>query len=178
MDQLSSRRAVYTGVFDPIHLGHLDIIQRASKIVHELVVGVGINPEKTSFFTLEERVALIRKVVAPFPNVTVQEFTGLAVHFVRKLGARIMVRGLRTLSDMEYEFTMSLMNLNLDPEIETVFLMAKEEFSHVSSSFLRQIATLGGDLRKFLPDEVRVALIERAQEHRTGIEPTLRSPAS
>lgn len=178
MDQLSSRRAVYTGVFDPIHLGHLDVIQRASKIVHELVVGVGINPEKTTFFTLEERVELTRRVVAPYKNVTVQPFEGLAVHFVRNLGARIMFRGLRTLSDMEYEFTMSLMNLNLDPEIETVFLMAKEEFSHVSSSFLRQIATLGGDLTKFLPPEVRAALIDRAHEQRPAIEPSLRSSAS
>ena len=94
-------------------------------------------------------------MIGEFGNVEVQAFTGLAVRFVREAGARIMIRGLRTLSDMEYEFTMSLMNLNLDPEIETVFLMAKEEFSHVSSSLLRQIAALGGDLAKFLPDPVR-----------------------
>jgi pantetheine-phosphate adenylyltransferase len=93
----------------------------------------------------------------------VQPFTGLAVQFVRKAGSRIMLRGLRTLSDMEYEFTMSLMNLNLDPGIETVFLMAKEEFSHVSSSLLRQIATLGGDLSKFLPASVKTALIAKAR---------------
>ncbi len=164
MANLNPRIGVYTGVFDPIHLGHLDIIQRASKVWDELIVGVGVNPDKTSFFTLEERVELITKVVAPYPNVTVQPFTELAVRFVRDLGARIMVRGLRTLSDMEYEFTMSLMNLNLDPGIETVFLMAKEEFSHVSSSLLRQIATLGGDLTKFLPEEVRIALVKRANE--------------
>ena len=164
MSELSARRAVYTGVFDPIHLGHLDIIQRASKIVDELIVAVGINPEKTPFFSIEERVALIQHVAAPYPNVTVRPFTGLAVWFVRETGSRIMVRGLRTLSDMEYEFTMSLMNLNLDPEIETVFLMAKEEFSHVSSTLLRQIATLGGDLSKFLPPSVGKALIERARD--------------
>src|SRR4030095_15983896 len=169
MGQLSARRAVYTGVFDPIHLGHLDIIQRASKIVDELIIGVGVNPEKIPFFTIEERVGLIREVTSPYPHVTVRPFTGLAVRFVRDQKARIMVRGLRTLSDMEYEFTMSLMNLNLDPEIETVFLMAKEEFSHVSSSFLRQIATLGGDLKKFLPEEVRVALVERARQQRPAI---------
>jgi pantetheine-phosphate adenylyltransferase len=164
MPNLNSRRAVYTGVFDPIHLGHLDIIQRASKVWDELIVGVGVNPDKSTFFTLEERVAQIQKVAAPYPNVTVQPFTDLAVRFVRNLGARVMVRGLRTLSDMEYEFTMSLMNLNLDPGIETVFLMAKEEFSHVSSSLLRQIATLGGDLTKFLPEDVRIALVKRANE--------------
>jgi len=164
MPDLSARRAVYTGVFDPIHLGHLDIIQRASRVWDELIVAVGINPEKASFFTLEERVKLITRIVAPYKNVTVKPFTELAVHFVRNEKARVMVRGLRTLSDMEYEFTMSLTNLNLDPGIETVFLMAKEEFSHVSSSLLRQIATLGGDLTKFLPPEVRTELAQRAKE--------------
>jgi pantetheine-phosphate adenylyltransferase len=163
MPDLSPRRAVYTGVFDPIHLGHLDIIQRASKIFDDLIVGVGINPDKATFFSIEERVRLIQLVVSPYPNVRVIPFTGLAVHFVRDQKARIMVRGLRTLSDLEYEFTMSLMNLNLDPGIETVFLMAKEEFSHVSSSFLRQIASLGGDLTKFLPPAVRTALEDRAK---------------
>ena len=168
MGELSARRAVYTGVFDPIHLGHVDIIQRASKIVDELIVGVGINPEKTSFFSIEERVGLIREVAAPYANVTVRPLTGLAVRFVSETGSRIMVRGLRTLSDMEYEFSMSLMNLNLDPEIETVFLMAKEEFSHVSSSLLRQIATLGGDVSKFLPASVGSALVDRARQLSPG----------
>jgi pantetheine-phosphate adenylyltransferase len=161
---LSPRRAVYTGVFDPVHLGHLDIIQRGSKIVDHLIVGVGINPEKSPFFSIEERVALLEAVSKPYPNVEIKPFTGLAVKFVRQVGARIMLRGLRTLSDMEYEFTMSLMNLNLDPEIETIFLMAKEEFSHVSSSLLRQIAVLEGDLSKFLPTDVSEALKRRARE--------------
>jgi pantetheine-phosphate adenylyltransferase len=182
MGQLSPRRAVYTGVFDPIHLGHLDIIQRASTLFDELIVGVGVNPEKTSFFSIEERVSLIRQVVAPYPNVSVQPFDELAVRFVRNQKARIMVRGLRTLSDMEYEFTMSLTNLSLDPEIETVFLMAKEEFSHVSSSLLRQIANLGGDLSKFLPPVVAAALAARAQElkksGRPPDDPALRGPSS
>ncbi|WP_020473766.1 pantetheine-phosphate adenylyltransferase [Zavarzinella formosa] len=166
MSQLSFRRAVYTGVFDPIHLGHLDVIQRASRIVDELIVGVGNNPDKTPFFNLEERVELVNRVTKPFPNVRVVPFTGLAVRFVRSVGASLMVRGLRTLSDMEYEFTMSLMNLNLDPEIETVFLMSKEEYSHVSSTLLRQIATLEGDLRKFLPPEILDALKTRAFDRR------------
>jgi pantetheine-phosphate adenylyltransferase len=164
MSQLSARRAVYTGVFDPIHLGHLDIIQRASTIFDELIVGVGINPEKQPFFSIEERVDLIRHEVVPFANVRVEPFQELAVRFIRQQKARIMVRGLRTLSDMDYEFTMSLWNLHLDPQIETVFLMAKEEFSHVSSSFLRQIATLGGDLSKFLPPAVGAALAERGRQ--------------
>ena len=154
MGQLSPRRAVYTGVFDPIHLGHLDIIQRASKIVDELIVGVGINPEKTPFFTIEERVELIGQVVAPYPNVTVRPFEGLAVRFVRQEKARIMIRGLRTLSDMEYEFTMSLMNLNLDPEIETVFLMADVSLQPIASRLVKEIARYGGAIDKFVTPAV------------------------
>jgi pantetheine-phosphate adenylyltransferase len=161
MAQLSPRVAVYTGTFDPVHLGHLDIIHRGSRLFDRLVVGVGINPDKATLFDIQERVELIRAVSGEYGNVEVSDFDGLAVRFVRQVGARIMVRGLRTLSDMEYEFTMSLMNLHLDPEIETVFLMAKEEFSHVSSSLLRQIATLGGDLSKFLPPPVKAALIAK-----------------
>jgi pantetheine-phosphate adenylyltransferase len=159
--RLSARVAVYTGTFDPIHLGHLDVIARGSRLFDRLIVGVGINPEKKTFFDIDERVKLIQSVTTEFDNVEVKKFDGLAVRFVREVGARIMVRGLRTLSDMEYEFTMSLMNLNLDPEIETVFLMANEQFSHVSSSLLRQIAQLGGDLTKFLPTPVKAALMER-----------------
>lgn len=160
---LNPRIAVYTGTFDPVHLGHLDAIERGSRLFDRLVVGVGINPDKATLFDIDERVELLRVVTAGLPNVEVRKFEGLAVRFVRDLGARIMLRGLRTLSDMEYEFTMSLMNANLDPEIETVFLMAKEEFSHVSSSLLRQIAKLGGDLTKFLPEPVRLALIAKVR---------------
>jgi pantetheine-phosphate adenylyltransferase len=160
---LDPRVAVYTGTFDPPHLGHLDVIARGSRLFDRLIVGVGINPDKATLFDIDERGQLLRAVTGEFPNVEVRPFTGLAVRFVRECGARIMLRGLRTLSDMEYEFTMSLMNLNLDPGIETVFLMAKEEFSHVSSSLLRQIAALGGDLSKFLPDPVKQPLIDRAR---------------
>ena len=161
---LSPRVAVYTGTFDPVHYGHLDIIQRGSRLFDRLIVGVGINPDKRTLFSIEERVELTRTVCDGWDNVEVQAMDGLAVRFVRALGARSMIRGLRTLSDMEYEFTMSLMNRTLDPELETVFLMAKEEFSHVSSSLLRQIAALGGDLSKFLPPTVGAALSERARK--------------
>jgi pantetheine-phosphate adenylyltransferase len=161
---LSPRVAVYTGTFDPVHHGHLDIIERGSRLFDKLIVGVGINPEKLTMFTIDERVELIREVSRAWKNVEVKAFDGLAVSFVRQCGAMVVLRGLRTLSDMEYEFTMSLMNRTLDPEIETVFLMAKEEFSHVSSSLLRQIAVLGGDLSKFLPETVRKALVERARK--------------
>jgi pantetheine-phosphate adenylyltransferase len=161
---LSNRVAVYTGTFDPIHNGHLDIITRGSRLFDRLIVGVGINPEKAPFFELHERVELTRGVLAHFSNVTVEPFEGLAVSFVRKVGARVMLRGLRTTTDMENEFTMSLMNLNLDAGIESLFLMAKDSYSHLSSSLLRQIATFGGDLTNFLPAEVRDALMRRVRE--------------
>lgn len=155
--------AVYTGTFDPIHLGHLDLIARGSRIFDRVIVGVGVNPDKSPLFTPEERVELIRRVIEPFPNVSVQWFEGLAVNFVRDLGANVMIRGLRTTSDMEAEFTMSLMNSNLDPEIETLFLMAREPHSHLSSSLLKQIARYGGDLGKFVPQVVKAALEAKQQ---------------
>jgi pantetheine-phosphate adenylyltransferase len=151
---LDPRVAVYTGMFDPVHLGHLDVIRRGSRLYHRLVIGVGVNPEKSPFLSTEERVELLERVTERYGNVTVRPFEGLAVRSVRAEGARIMLRGLRTLSDMEYEFNMSLTNQNLDPEIETVFLMAQAEHSHFSSSLIRQIATFGGDLSLFLPPEV------------------------
>lgn len=162
---MSVRIAVYTGSFDPVHLGHLDVIQRGCGLFDKLVVGVGINPDKATLFTLEERVQLVQRVVAPLANVEVRPFTDLAVRFVRSVGARIMLRGLRTLSDMEKEFTMSLTNLALDPGLETVFLMAKEQYSHISSTLIRQIAVLHGDLDKFVPPEVKAALLAKVKGH-------------
>jgi pantetheine-phosphate adenylyltransferase len=153
--------AVYTGVFDPAHRGHLDMIQRGSKLFDRLIVGVGINPEKQTLFTVEERVQLLQEILKPLTSVEVRAFTGLAVNFVRDCGARVMLRGLRTLSDMEYEFTMSLTNRDLAPEIETVFLMSKVEYSHISSSLLKQIAAFKGDLEKFVTPEVRRAIEAR-----------------
>jgi pantetheine-phosphate adenylyltransferase len=164
MRKLDYRKAVYTGTFDPVHFGHLDIIERGSKIFDHLVVGVGINPEKAPFFSQEERVELIRKVIRPYPNVEVLSFSKLAVEFVREIGAGTILRGLRTTSDMENEFTMSLMNQSLDPDILTFFLMARDPYSHLSSTLLRQIATCGGHLEKFLPLEVKQALEARVRE--------------
>jgi pantetheine-phosphate adenylyltransferase len=158
--------AVYTGVFDPVHLGHLDVIRRGRRLVDKLIVGVGENPEKTPFFSSDERVQLLRRVTETMDNVEIRAFTGLAVRFVRAIGARVMLRGIRTTSDMEYEFTMSLTNQALDPEIETVFLMATETYAHLSGSLLRQIAVFGGELDKFVPPEVKNALLARAHERR------------
>jgi pantetheine-phosphate adenylyltransferase len=160
--------AVYAGTFDPVHNGHLDIISRGSRLFRELIVGVGINIDKSPFFDPDERVELVRRVIRAYPNVTVQSFNGLAVAFLRQVGARVLLRGLRTTSDMENEFTMSLMNRSMDPEIETVFLMAADSYSHVSSTLLRQIATFGGPLDKFLPPEVKQALEERVQQRTRG----------
>jgi pantetheine-phosphate adenylyltransferase len=159
----SRRIAVYTGMFDPFHLGHLDVIQRGSRLFDSLVVGVGHNPEKSPFFSVEERVELLRGILKPYANVEVRPFTGLAVRFVREVGGRIMLRGLRTTSDMEYEFAMSLTNLALDSEIETVFLMAQAPYSHISSTLIRQIASLHGELEKFVPPQVKEALLARLQ---------------
>src|SRR5438874_4602518 len=161
---LNPRTAVYTGTFDPVHLGHLDVIRRGSRLYDRLVVGVGVNPEKEPLFTPEEKADLLRLVAAPFANVEVRAFHGLTVKFVREVGARVMLRGLRTLSDMEYEFDMSLTNHNLDPEIETVFLMAQVEHSHFSGTMIRQIGQFGGDLDMFLPPEVRAATRARLRE--------------
>ena len=167
MPDTSHHVAVYTGVFDPVHLGHLDIIRRGSRLVDRLVVAVGENPEKTPLFDQDERVALIRTVTAgKLPNVEVLPITGLTVQFVRGLGARLMLRGIRTTSDMQYEFDMSLTNLALDAGIETVFLMANTQYSHISGTLLRQIASFGGDLSQFLPPEVKQALIDRMRSKR------------
>ena len=166
---LDPRVAVYPGSFDPVHLGHLDMIRRGSRLFGRLIVGVGVNPEKQPFFDTPERVELLRRVVAPFANVEVRAFDGLAVQFVRAVGARVMLRGLRTLSDMENEFHMSLTNQNLDPEVETVFLMAQVEHSHFSSTLIRQIGLFGGDLAQFLPAEVIDAVKARAHERRNHL---------
>jgi len=160
--------AVYTGTFDPVHLGHLDIIERGSRIFRRLIIGVGINPEKAPFFSVEERMEMLQIVCRRFANVEVRSFNGLAVRFVRSLGAGVMLRGLRTVSDMEYEFSMSLTNQTLDPEIETVFLMSKVEYSHLSSSLIRQIAAFGGELSRFLPAEL-IPVVQRRVQERLGL---------
>jgi pantetheine-phosphate adenylyltransferase len=158
-----SRIAVYTGSFDPITLGHLNVIERSSRLVDRLIVGIGTNIEKQSLFDPDERVELVRKSVAHLPNVDVQSFSGLSVSFVRQCGARVLVRGVRSLGDTEAEFTMTLANRKLDPAIETVFLMADEQYSHVSSSLIKQIAALAGDdeLARFVPREVVSAIREK-----------------
>lgn len=165
-----SRIAVYTGSFDPVTLGHLNVIQRASRLVDELVVGVGINSDKKSLFSPEERVDLLRQVVKPFVNVRVEMFSGLAVSFVRSCGTRVMVRGVRPLTDIAAEFTMLMANRQLDSDIEAVFLMADEAYAHVSSSLIKQIVPLSNDemLAKFVPTQIIPALREKLPDEREG----------
>ena len=152
--------AVYTGSFDPITLGHLDVIGRASRIFETIIVGVGINPDKQSLFSLEERVQLVQSAVEAFGNVRVELFSGLSVAFVREQGGHVLLRGVRSLTDIEAEFTMTLANRKLDASVETVFLMADAAYSHISSSLLKQITPLAGDeaLLRFVPGPVVAAL--------------------
>lgn len=161
--ELRQRIAVYTGSFDPFHLGHEDIVRRAMGMFDRIVVGVGTNPEKQTCFTPLERVAMISEVMEKYPSVDVRAFEGLTVRFVREQNASLLLRGIRALSDIEYEFTMSLTNNSLDAGIETVFLMAHKEFTHLSSSLIRQIAVHGGNLEGFVPGPVKFALRERFQ---------------
>jgi pantetheine-phosphate adenylyltransferase len=165
---LEPRHAVYAGSFDPVTLGHEDIIRRGAAIFDQITVAVGINPEKQPLFEPGHRAALIAEVIGDLPNVEVLCFSGLTVDFVRERGAAIMLRGVRTVSDMDAEFGLALANQALDPGIETVFLMASDRFSHVSSTLIKQVAQLGGPegaahLRQFVPEAVIRPLLEKFQ---------------
>ena len=157
------RVAVFTGTFDPITLGHLDVINRGRRLFEHVIVAIGINPSKVALFEIDERLELTRMILSQFSNVSVQAFEELTVDFVRRIGARVILRGLRTLSDMEYEFSMSLTNQRLDPNIETVFLMADGEYSHISSSLIKQLARFGGPeaLRHFVPAELIAPIMKQ-----------------
>jgi pantetheine-phosphate adenylyltransferase len=158
-----NQTAVFTGTFDPITLGHLDVIRRASGIYRRVIVGVGSNPDKSSLFPLDERVRLVRACVADSPGVQVDSFDGLAVRFVRSCGAGVIVRGVRSVADMDYELTMARSNRSLEPAIETFFLPANESYSHISSTLIRQIAREAGrkELAKFVPTPVVEALLAK-----------------
>jgi pantetheine-phosphate adenylyltransferase len=168
MTQLSARIAVYAGSFDPVTLGHLDMIRRGSGLFERLIVGIGINPDKKPLFPPQERLDLMREVVKDIPNVSVETFEGLTVDYVARKGAAVMLRGIRTVSDIEAEFTMALTNRTLAPGIETVFLMASERYSHVSSTLIRQIALMGRDgsgenLKQFVPPTVIPPLMQKVR---------------
>ncbi len=153
--------AIYPGTFDPLTNGHTDLITRAARLFDRVVVAVAENPAKGTAFTLDERVALAREVLAPLDNVEVSGFTTLLVDFARQVGARVLVRGLRAVSDFEYEFQLASMNRRLAPEVETVFLTPDEQYGFVSSSLVKEICRLGGDVSAFVHPRVAVELERR-----------------
>ena len=160
---MSANVAVYTGSFDPITLGHLHIIHRAAPLFDELVIAIGINADKRSLFEIDQRVDLVRQVTGDVATVRVDTFEGLAVDYVRSIGARVMLRGIRPLTDIAGEFTMMMANQKLDSGIETLFLMSDDRHAHISSSLLKQIAAAGStdeQLAKFVPEPI-IALLRR-----------------
>ncbi|MEX2116041.1 MAG: pantetheine-phosphate adenylyltransferase [Bacteroidota bacterium] len=152
------KTAIYPGTFDPITNGHLDIVDRAVKLFDRVVVTIARNLEKKPMFSEEERLDMIREAVKPYKNVEVDSFDGLLVHYARTKKASAILRGLRAISDFEFEFQMALMNRKLDSEVETVFLMPNEKYTYLNSSIVREIARLQGDVTEFVPPVVRLSL--------------------
>jgi pantetheine-phosphate adenylyltransferase len=158
---MTDRIAVYPGSFDPLTNGHLDILARARRLADRVIIAILDQDQKTPLFTVEERMAMIREIVGGDASIAVASFTGLLVEFTKRVGATIIVRGLRAVSDYEYELQMALMNRRLAPGVETVFLMAKEEYSYVSSRLVKELARLGGEVTGLVPNPVRQRLADR-----------------
>ncbi len=158
--------AVYPGTFDPVTNGHLDIIERAAKIFDKIIVAVTTNPAKTPWFTLEERVEMLKECCSHLPNVTVEAFDGLLINFVRRKNAKVIIKGLRAVTDFDYEFQMAATNKKLAPEIETLFLMTSLPYAYLSSSIVKEIASLEGCLKDLVPENVAERLRRKAAERR------------
>jgi len=156
--------AMYPGTFDPVTNGHLNLVRRAARFFDHIVVAVAASPNKTPMFSLEERIGMARAALADSPNITVDGYSGLTVDYVRQHGLLVIIRGLRAVSDFEFEFQMATMNRHLQPEIESVFLTPAEEYTFVSSTFVREIGILGGDIRPFVPEGVAAALARKRAE--------------
>ena len=154
-------RAIYPGSFDPVTLGHLDIIKRSAEMFDELIVGVLVNTAKSPLFSLEERVNMLKNVVSDIPNVRVVGFEGLLVDFARQNGIKVIVRGLRAVTDFEYELQIAQSNRKVAPDIDTVFLTTNIEYSYLSSSIVKEYASFGVDVKDFVPEPVREMLCER-----------------
>ncbi|MDW8106782.1 MAG: pantetheine-phosphate adenylyltransferase [Armatimonadota bacterium] len=157
----SVRRAVYPGSFDPPTMGHLDIIQRAARLFDELVVAIAVNAQKQPLFSLEERLQMLQECCADLPNVRVATLEGLLARFAQQIGACAIVRGLRAVSDFEYEFQMATMNRQLAPEVDTCFLMTHQQYAFLSSSIVKEVARLGGSVDGLVPPNVARRLAER-----------------
>ncbi len=151
-------RAIYPGTFDPVTYGHIDLIKRARKIFDEVIVAVAHNPAKAPLFTVEERIQLLRRSTRSLRGVSIDHFDSLVVDYVRRKGARVMIRGLRMLSDFEYEFQMALTNRKLSEAVETIFMMPSESYAYVSARLIKEAGALGADLSAFLPPFVADAL--------------------
>ncbi len=158
--------AVYPGTFDPITLGHEDVVRRASQLFGRVIVAVAAGHHKKTLFSLEERIAMVREAVKPYPQVEVESFSGLLRDFVVQRGGKAMVRGLRAVTDFDYEFQLAGMNRTLMPEVETVFLTPSDRYQFISSTFVREIATLDGEIDKFVSPNVRTRLLEKVQANR------------
>jgi len=156
-------RAIYPGTFDPITRGHEDIVRRAASLFSEVILAIASNPGKQPFFSLDERVEMAAAVLADCPNVRVMGFSGLLMQFVREQNARVVLRGLRAVSDFEYEFQLAGMNRSQFPEVETLFLTPAEQYMFISASLVREIATLGGDVGRFVPPLIQQRLSEKIQ---------------
>ena len=156
--------AVYPGSFDPATLGHLDIIKRSASLVDELIVGVLVNKSKTPLFSLEERVNMLMNLTRNIPNVRVESFSGLSVDFVRQCGAGFIVRGLRAVTDFEYELQMAQTNRIMAPGIDTIFLTTSLEYAYISSRIVREVAAYDGDISHFVPEELISTIKERAKQ--------------
>lgn len=158
------KKAIYPGSFDPVTYGHLDIIKRASKVVDELIIGVLVNKKKAPLFTMEERLEMLREATKEFPNVTIQTFEGLTVDFAKENDAKLIIRGLRAVTDFEIEMQIAQTNHSINPDIDTMFFTTSLEYAFLSSTIVKEVAFYGSDVSKFVPDVVADKLREKYQK--------------
>jgi len=160
--------AIYPGTFDPLTLGHVDLIRRAARLFGRIIIAVSAKPRKKNLFTARERLVMVRQLCAQIPKVETEVFDGLLVNYIHSKGVHVIIRGLRAFSDFEYEFQMALTNRQMSPDIETLFMMTKESYSFLSSSMVREVALLGGDTSKFVPDFVQKKLNHKIKQFASG----------